>query len=167
MTKESFDELFRSLHAPLVNYAFRYLKRRDSASDIVQDAFIKLWHQRDSLEHQQSLKAYMYTIVRNLSLNYLRDNARELTDSDLLYKTELAAVTENSEEELKKQRIRLLKRWVLELPERQREAFELSRYEGLDHEEIALVMDVSRKTVNNHIVEALRNLQKLHDEHYQ
>lgn len=56
-----------------------------------------------------------------------------------------------------------LKEWVSELPERQREAFELSRYEGLYHHEIAEIMKVSVKTVNNHLTNALKQLRSRHD----
>ena len=58
-----------------------------------------------------------------------------------------------------------LHEWVEQLPERQREAFELSRFEGLDHEEIAQVMQVSARTVNNHLVAALRQLRIHYDMH--
>jgi RNA polymerase sigma-70 factor (ECF subfamily) len=57
------------------------------------------------------------------------------------------------------ERMDLLKNWITDLPERQREAFELSRFEGLDHDEIASVMNVSSNTVNNHIVAALKRLR--------
>ena len=55
--------------------------------------------------------------------------------------------------------------WIEQLPERQQEAFELSRFEGLSHTEIATVMEVSPKTVNNHIVAALRQLRSLYEEY--
>jgi RNA polymerase sigma-70 factor (ECF subfamily) len=55
---------------------------------------------------------------------------------------------------------RHLERWISEMPQRRREAFMLSRFEGLSHEEIASLMDLAPKTVNNHIVLALQHIRK-------
>lgn len=59
----------------------------------------------------------------------------------------------------------MLNRWISNLPNRQQEAFRLSRFDGLDHAEIAEVMDVSEKTVNNHIVAALSFLREKYEEY--
>ena len=50
--------------------------------------------------------------------------------------------------------------WIADLPDRQREALELSRFRGLSHEDVAGIMDISPRTVNNHIVRALRSLRE-------
>jgi RNA polymerase sigma-70 factor (ECF subfamily) len=68
-------------------------------------------------------------------------------------------VAEEEQPEETDELINLLKEWIKELPDRRREAFVLSRFEGLDHEEIADVMDISSNTVNNHIVAALDYLK--------
>jgi len=163
----AFDQLFRILYASLVGYSMKFTKEKESACDIVQDCFVKLWSVRQTLEKEGSIQAYMYRMVRNTTLNYLRDNSREQYGLEM---DELAKITADSEEDLSENqqsvRMNLLKKWISVLPERQREAFELSRFEGLDHEEIASVMEVSPRTVNNHIVEALKNIQRSHDLHF-
>jgi RNA polymerase sigma-70 factor, ECF subfamily len=163
--KAAFDQLFRSLYAPLVRYAFSYLKDKSSASDIVQDAFIRLWHKRESIDAEQSIKAYLYKMVRNLSLNHLRNRSFEEVGLELVDLSVNDSADQPYEEGVN-HHLELLKQWIMKLPERQREAFRLSRYEGLDHEEIAEVMNVSKWTVNNHIVQAMKNIQSYYDDYH-
>ena len=174
--QNAFDRLFRAFFKPLVMFSCRYVSDKSTASDIVQDAFVKLWQNRSNLTGIESARAYIYTTTRNLSLNHIRDNARYETGMELV-ESQVAEVTETSvswneafSEEASEsiyEKMQLLYHWVSQLSERQREAFELSRFEGLDHHEIAAVMKVSPRTVNNHIVDALRNLQRMHEQHAQ
>lgn len=161
----AFDRLFRSMYPRLVRFARRYHSRKAIADDIVQDAFVSLWDKREYIDPEQSLKAYLYTMVRNKSLNHIRDHADEKVglDDERLLKTTDPSHPDGDNGQLKKH----LYEWIKELPDRQREAFELSRFEGLDHDEIASVMDVSPSTVNNHIVAALSTLRDRYEEYKQ
>lgn len=167
--EKAFNRLFRVSFAPLVLFACRYVRDKSAASDVVQDIFIKLWQKRESLCEVHAARSYLYQAVRNLCLNYLRDHAREqpieedqpyFSFSKAAY-TPAADPTEQDESSGVEQRMQLLRQWIAVLPDRQREAFELSRFEGLDHDEIASVMDVSAKTVNNHITGALKSIRRL------
>lgn len=155
--RKAFDRLFRHFYASLVRFACRYVQSKDIASDIVQEGFMQLWQKRRRLDPEQSVKAYLYQTVRNRSLNYIRDHSRETVGLEPLRQKGLEA--QNGTEKDTDTRIRMLKQWIKELPGRQREAFELSRFEGLDHDEIAQVMKISANTVNNHIVAALDTLR--------
>ena len=70
-------ELFGVLHRPLLHYAARLLRDEDDAYDVVQDAFIRLWDHREQLDPGRSLKAYLYTIVRNLAFNRMKQQSRQ------------------------------------------------------------------------------------------
>ena len=96
----------------------------------------------------------MYTSIRNQSLNFIRDHSSKTEVLD----EEVMADTQNQSTDVNPL-FNDLKNCINELPERQREAFELSRFEGLQHDEIAEIMDVSARTVNNHIVAALKTLR--------
>ncbi len=163
--RRAFDELFRYLYPRLVYFAMRYIKDKPAASDIVQDAFVILWQKREEIDPGQSLKAFMFKIVKNRSINWLQkpDNNSEPFDHHAFNIEANETDHDKSAEELSN----LFRIWIEELPARQQEAFELSRFEGLDHEEIASVMDVSPKTVNNHIVAALQSLRKRYEHHQQ
>lgn len=168
--ERAFSELFRWTYNPMLRYATRLVNSEAAAHDILQEVYIKLWHKRYELDENKSLKAYMYRMVRNKCFNYLRDTAREEIGFDENITPDDSESTTDSE--LSTEQLALLNKkldcWIEELPARQREAFELSRFEGLDHHEIANIMACSPRTVNNHIVNALnylrnRHLQSLND----
>lgn len=162
--RSAFDRAFRLLYGPLVRFAMQYTKEKASACDIVQDSFVALWQNRTSIDPDQPFRAYIYRIVRNRSLNWMKLQANNTQPLDETLSGNLGEVTvSRNNGELAAH----FRKWISELPDRQREAFELSRFEGLDHEEIADVMDVSPKTVNNHIVAALQKLRQHYDEHQQ
>jgi len=157
--QKAFDRLFRHFYAQLVRFACKYVKSKATASDIVQESFVRLWKKRQTLDPQRSVKAYLYQTVRNRSLNYIRDHSKETVGLDPLKEYGLEAKNGSKQSAEMDDRSELLSQWIKELPKRQREAFELSRFEGLDHDEIAEVMDISANTVNNHIVAALDTLR--------
>jgi RNA polymerase sigma-70 factor, ECF subfamily len=166
--RDAFNALFRALYYPLTYYAFRYTKSQDQACDIVQDAFVLIWQQRDEIDPGQSLKSYLYKMVRNKSLNHMRDHTNRMVNLDNLAKNELGIFKPEQMEDQQKSADQLESKfmtWIDELSDRRKEAFELSRFEGLNHDEIADVMNLSAKTVNNHIVDALSHLRKRYDSH--
>ncbi len=173
--RRSFDDLFRAMYPRLVRFVFKITQDWNTSCDITQDVFVMLWQQRNTIDPDRSVRAYLFRSVRNRAYNYQRDK-REIADPesvDALREDSRApdefigegwtrdpAASENGKES------RLQKKilgWIEDLPERQREAFELSRYEGLYHHEIAGVMQVSVKTVNNHLTAALKTLRSRYD----
>lgn len=154
----AFEALFRATHGPLVRYAATFTHDRAAAADLVQDAFVRVWERRASLDPNRSIKALLYRTVRNLALNRARDRS---TRRDLLtdYEPDVyREPTPDAHAEGRELR-RRLDGWIAELPERQREALTLSRFDGLSHDEIADVMEISARTVNNHLVRALQYLR--------
>lgn len=155
----AFDAFFRALHGPLVRYAQRFVFEQAAAADLVQDAFVRIWDGRARLDPGQSLKAFAYRTVRNLCLNRIRDSS---TREGLLaerYESPAARMEAPDDAMDGRNLEHHLREWIGELPDRQREALELSRFQGLSHEEVAEAMDVSPRTVNNHLVKALRTIR--------
>jgi RNA polymerase sigma-70 factor, ECF subfamily len=166
--RDAFNALFRALYYPLTYYAFRYTKSQDQACDIVQDAFVLIWQSREEIDPGQSLKSYLYKMVRNKSLNHMRDHTNRMVTWTICPETTLNFQTGSDGRSDQKSADRLESKfmtWIDELSDRRKEAFELSRFEGLNHDEIADVMNLSVKTVNNHIVDALSHLRKRYDSH--
>lgn len=152
------EAFFRAIHAPLVRYATRFVPD-SSAEDVVQDAFVRIWNGRERIDPSQSLKAFAYRTVRNLSLNRIRD--RKTRDSLLAerYEAPMSASPDPDDDLVRSDFAERLRNWIEQLPARQREALELSRFEGLSHEEVAEAMELSPRTVNNHLVKALRTIR--------
>lgn len=150
-------ELFQALHRPLLRYAARLTRDDDAAYDIVQDAFIKLWEHRARLDPEQSVRAYLYTIVRNTAFNQMKQKQHRQYHLDHLEPADPSAEMSDpmAVRELKTQ----MQTWIEELPPRRQEAFRLSRFNGLTHDEIARVMNLAPRTVTHHIMLALQHLR--------
>ena len=159
--REAFDSLFRLMYPQLVRFAVSYTREKSSACDIVQDTFVILWQKRKQIDEKRSLRAFLYQIVRNRSINYLRDYSNESfsPNPEGFNQQNISGLDQTENDKPSNQLSEKFNEWIKSLPERQREAFELSRFEGLDHDEIAEVMNISAKTVNNHIVAALKKLK--------
>ena len=158
----AFEALFRDLHPGLVRFAGGFAESTAAADDLVQEAFVRIWERRQRLDPERSLRALLFQTVRNLGLNRARDRAtrREKLDG-LAAEAAMASgggLAPDALAEAEATRARL-HAWMEELPERQREALHLTRVQGLSHEEAARVMGVSPRTVNNHLVRALRTLR--------
>lgn len=160
--REAFERLFRALHDALFRYVRSLTTTSAVASDITQDVFVSLWEARDRLDPSRSLEAYVYRMARNRVYNYQRNERTHANKRAEMYAAAApgehhapvpdaalhADVLESN-----------INAWIEALPERQREAFVLSRFNGLSHDDIAAVMEVSPRTVNNHIVSALKTLR--------
>jgi len=154
------QSVFDATHDGLVSYARRIVADESVSKDLVQVAFIRLWNHRENLDPERPVQAWLYRTVRNLALTRLRDERsreRHLSDWD-----DAPQWRDPGPEALLEERElgQLLQRWLAELPDRQREALMLSRFKGLSHDEIASVMGIAPRTVNNHLVRGLRLLRK-------
>jgi RNA polymerase sigma-70 factor, ECF subfamily len=101
-------------------------------------------------------------------LNHMRDHTNRMVTLDHLSGNDFEDFKPEQMEDQQKSADQLESKfmtWIDELSDRRKEAFELSRFEGLNHDEIADVMNLSAKTVNNHIVDALSHLRKRYDSH--
>ncbi|HEY4205181.1 MAG TPA: RNA polymerase sigma-70 factor [Puia sp.] len=153
---DSFKRLFDSYKNRLYGYVLAITHIPYAAEEITQEIFIKLWLCRDVLHQVDNLDGYIFTIARNKTLNYLRKAAY---DERLLRELQsLAASESNNVEEraLAGEYERLVSDALTLLSPQRRLVFQLSREKGLNHEEIAHHLHLSRHTVKNHMVEALR-----------
>lgn len=160
--RSAFERLFRLFRQDLLRYVHSIVREAAVAHDLVQDVFVSLWGLRESLDPTQPLKPYLYRMARNRAYRYLRDERIHAEKHVLVQqgfvgqRPVVFAPDARFEEAVLTRR---LHRWIAELPERQREALVLSRYHHLSHKDIATLMDISPRTVNNHIMRALTALQ--------
>ncbi len=158
--RKAFAELFEATNIGLYRYASFITKDNHSAYDVLQDVYTKLWQIRRKLDPDRSLKALLYHMVRNRALNYNRLSRHRWQVPMEFGHAEPAADSRQDLELEARQLEEKLSGWIMELPKRRREAFVLSRFEELSHYEIAQIMGLTTKTVNNHIVLALAFLRK-------
>jgi RNA polymerase sigma-70 factor (ECF subfamily) len=159
--RDAYTDLFDTMHTPLLRYATR-LTNEETAYDIVQNAFVSLWQMRASIDPDRSLRSLLYTLVRNEALNQRRAMDRRRDRHSEYAPSRNPLPPENVEAEALRTR---LQQWIDDLPERQREAFRLSRFDGLTHAEIADVMNIKPRTVTNHVTKALQTLRDRLDDY--
>ncbi|MBU1009285.1 MAG: RNA polymerase sigma-70 factor [Bacteroidetes bacterium] len=157
--RKIFEEIFHLYYAPLCRYCLRYVVETEEAEEIVQEMFFKLWLRRDDLSINSSIQAYLYRAVQNHALNFLKkQKVHKEFERFVGFQTQHDHIQHNHElEEQDMQRV--LKHAVLSLPEKRREIFELSRYDGLKNAEIAERLNLSVKTVENQMTRAFEQLR--------
>lgn len=155
--ERAFDALFRHYSALVYRFAYSYLKSRPAAEEIVQECFIKIWEKRAQLRDDVPLKGYLFTTAHHAVLNELRRDQHHLR---LHGQAAAAAGPASVANEAEYQEMEALYQTALQrLPPKQREVFELSRQQGLSYPEIAARQGVSVKTVEAHIMQALKTLR--------
>ena len=158
----AFDILFRRHYPRLFTFARTFVPDEHKSKDIVQEAFIAVWENRAGIKNI-SIEAYLYKIVRNHCLNYIRNlkvyenKTVKLENATKLEELYRIAIVRNEpyyliEEELNQEMENVLKK----LSETCRKVFELSRTEGLMNKEIAERMNFSVKNVEKYISQALK-----------
>lgn len=160
--ERAFDALFRHYSALVYRFAYSYLKSRPAAEEIVQECFIKIWEKREQLRDDVPLKGYLFTTAHHAVLNELRRDQHHLRLQGQVAAASPASVANEAEyQEMEALYLAALDR----LPPKQREVFVLSRQQGLSYPEIAERQGVSVKTVEAHIMKALKTLRKYFNLH--
>ena len=156
--EQSFEQAFHMHYAVLCGYANKLLKDLDEAEEIVQETFYKIWEKREQLEITISFKAYVFRAVHNACLNYLKHQKVRKAYADHVEANHEEAANHDPAEQNE------LEQHVVEaldaLPEKCREVFELSRFEGLKYKEIAERLEISEKTVENQMGKAFKILRE-------
>jgi RNA polymerase sigma-70 factor (family 1) len=154
----TFTQFYTSYFQKLLLASNKYIKDTQASEELVQDVFLKIWEKPDHLYEIKSVKSYLYRTVINSSINYINRQknieqhhlkiASTFTDDDL---TEL-----DEENEM----IVLVRTEIEKLPAQCKKVFMLSRFDGFKYKEIANQLDISEKTVENHIGHALKTLRQ-------
>ncbi len=165
MTEKDFRTYFRDLYPQLARYAARLLGDSD-VDDVLQGSFLELWNRRTDILEPAHVKSFVYRSVYTHALNVIKHRQVVRKYSDAVIEMEnrrLDSLDPNNSEVLQKlrndelqQRIDLA---INELPPKSRQVFVMSYLHGLKNKEIAEVMNVSVRTVDAHIYNALRQLR--------
>ncbi len=155
----AFEILFRHYYPGLVIYASKFVQDRTEAEEIVQEFFIRLWEKHHKVKSSSTLKSYVFQSVKNSSLNYIRDKKVSLpiieelvqkSNSELIFNQDLYVASELQ---------RKIESAVNNLPEKCREVFLMSRFRNMKNDEIAQELNISKRTVETHISNAIKVLK--------
>ncbi len=158
--KAALDLLFKHYYPKLYGFSKGFLKIEDDIDDILQEVFIKLWINREKIRGSDTFNAYIFTITKNLLINYLQAKLKKETFKANLYQKALAEeyLTDNLAEynEIKD----CVDSTISKLPPKRQQIFSLSRKGGLSNKEIAKKMDISIKTVEDHITHSIKYIKE-------
>jgi len=152
----SYNQLFVRYYSRLCAFVFGITQNYNSSEDVVQELFIRLWTNRHKLEISESISGYMYRSSKNAALNHLRTEKNRQksienfpaqdwqTDESLIELVEFSVY---------------LQQCIDQLPERSRDVFLKSRFEGLKQKEISDQLGISVKTIKNQIWKSLQYLK--------
>lgn len=160
----AFEMIFRSWYQELCNYAYTFVRNREEAEEVVQGSFVSFWEKRQTLDIATSMRAYLFSMVRNASLNRLKhEKVRQRHAVIHTRSTDLAAESVAHQVQASELQDRISN--ALEaLPEQCRLIFKMNRFEDMKYVEIAKALNISVKTVENQIGKALKIMrEKLSD----
>ena len=149
--EDAFCELYAAYKNRLLYFAMKFVKSRDFAEDIFQDAFTIIWQSRRFINPDASFSSYLYTIVRNRILNQIRDADKENTLKERILSQAIDYTDDTKENILANDLREIINKAIEKLTPRQREIFEMSREAQMSHKEIADALDISVHTVQEHI----------------
>ena len=164
---QQFDEIFRKYRMRYILFAKSYVKDEFVAEDIVMDALMSFWEKRHEKNDIDNLYAYILTIVKNRSLNYLEHQQTVMMTRERIVNHELRELNFRistlqacePEELFSKEIMDILEKTLEKLPEQSRQIFTLSRIDNKSHKEIAELLGISTKTVEFHITKVLKELR--------
>lgn len=157
--EDAFCELYAAYKNRLIYFAMRFLKSREYAEDIFQDAFAVVWQGRRFINPDASFSAYLYTIVRNRILNQLRDLSNQDKLREQILSQAVNYTNETKDEIIANDLRQFISRALQQLTPRQRVIFQMSRERQMSHREIAEVLGISVNTVQESISISLRTLR--------
>lgn len=157
----AFKLFYSALHPSLLQFARHLLPTVEDAQEVVNDVFIKMWNNRLNLgpfdaDAPKRLRSYAFRAVKNASLNKLRDQRKQYMELD----EEIQDPTGVEQQLLGKELQQQMQILLQYLPERCRQVFMMSRIDQLPNKEIAELLDISVKTVENQMTKALKFFRK-------
>lgn len=156
---KSFEKVFRQFFTPLLYFATGITGRRDVSEEIIQELFYQIWRDRETLNVRSSLRGYLYTSVKNSSLQYCR---REKLGEQ--FSQAFKANTEFDSDPLNEVEYKEMEGFVFRalarMPARRSQIFKMHRFEGKKYSEIANVFSLSLKTIEAEMSRAIKQLRK-------
>lgn len=157
----AYRQLFFHFYQPLVRFARTLLGGIESAEEIVSDVFLKVWEKRKTLDTVQNLRLYLYVSARNTTLNYLSKHRKMQVISLDDLSVDFPSHTLDPEQlMITAEMMRRIAEAVNSLPPRCKMVFRLIREDALPYKEVAEILDISIKTIDNHLAIAVRRISQ-------
>ena len=170
----SFDFLVQKYRKPIIHFMYRMVHNQAIAEELAQEVFLRVYRSRETYRAEARFSTWLYRIATNLGVNYARDTRHErsastiyldATDPETGTKPDVADSTPGAEAGLlRRKRLNAIRQHVMALPERQRMAVLMHKYEGMDYKQIGDVLKLSESATKSLLFRAYQTLrEKLKD----
>ncbi len=166
--KNAFEQLMRKYYPRILNFIYRFTGNKANAEDLTQEVFMRVYNSAARYKARSKFQTWLYTIAKNVGLNELRRSKNPTLSLDEMFdsgekeiKREIKDPHGSSpdEEIIQMEKIAKIRATINDLPEKQRIAVILKRYEGFSYAEIAATLNVSDKAVKSLLSRAKENLK--------
>ena len=156
--EKSLGILLSQYHNYLIVVGLRYLNDKQRVEDVIHDLFADLWNTKKEIVITAGVKSFLRGAVINKCLAIIRKDSKiDLVEQ---HSYDLSDNSPSADQFIDRDNLKLrIDEIVNSLPEKCRKVFHLSRYEGKSHQEISDLMDISKKTIENHMTKALKTLK--------
>jgi len=172
--EESFNYLVGKYHRPMIHFLFRMVRNQAIAEEMAQDVFLRVYRARDSYRAEAKFTTWLYRIATNLAVNHARDTKNERSaqtvyldapDEETGTTPDVADDEPSVEQRLiRDERMAAIRKHVVALPERQRMAVLMHKYQGMDYKQIGEVLKLSESATKSLLFRAYQTLRdKLKD----
>ncbi len=155
----AFGRLFNYHYTALRQFAASIVKSREVAEEIVEDVFVSIWKNRSELTAISNFKVYLYVSVRNRCMNHInRNGGKNLVSLDNPDVVCCGLVSDPEDIMVVSEMLQAVNKAVNDLPPRCRLVYKLAKEDGLQYKEIAEILEISPRTVENQIAAAVKKL---------
>ncbi|HRO08915.1 MAG TPA: sigma-70 family RNA polymerase sigma factor [Saprospiraceae bacterium] len=156
---KNYEVIFKEYFSALVNYVFKFINDIELSKDIVQSTFLKLWNNREHIEIQTSVKAYLYMMTKNTMIDHIRKNKKMPTEE--MNNLSLENIQDTVDIDFDPFLVRnALEKSLGNVKDKTREIFVLNKFEGLSYDEIAEYLHISKRMVDYNIAITLKHLKE-------
>ena len=161
----AFDELYKMYSSKLLYFTLGYVRSNEDAEDIVQEVFLTIWRKHKKIKEEHSFNSYLFTITFNAIKKYFRKKGIEKKHLELFLKTKNTSINNVTSKVEYDDLANQVEKIIDAFPDRRKEIFRLSRESHLSNQEIAEKLNITKKTVENHITTSLKVLRERLDIH--
>ena len=156
---EAFTELYDRYHDGICRFVVRYLKSTELAEDICQNVFLKIWEQKEQSMQIIEFGAYVFTIAKRQSLDFLKRAAVEQTAMSVVLNNYRPLLNTIEDDHQTNEYMVFINKVLSDFPEQTRRVFHLCRQENRSYDEAAEILGISRHAIKKHMVRSMRILK--------
>jgi RNA polymerase sigma-70 factor (family 1) len=156
----AFKQIYALYHHKIYRLALKFVKSEELAKEIVQDIFIKIWEHRHTINKDLSFSAYLFRIAHNHIFNLLKRASKEVSIKKQIMAAAEISSNQTEDEVIAAEYESLAIHAIEQLPPQRKLIFQLCRMEGKSYEEVSFALGISKSTVRDHMVKAIRFIKE-------